>query len=560
MSEPFSKPRVRLFGDTGQAQQYIGAGYNLLFRVERYMQAAGIPVFSTQESLPDGAVVRVMVAGNERIVECTPPQVVGEEGQEAPARVTDGDARGLIFYPSTDEFPDGVTEIDGAEVDPQAFLSLLPPHRTPFRTASNVRYEGGQCVWRPERDPVITWKPYTVSIAENRLDRYEPDGEYLGDVFILGVRIVVPEHPTDPRRRCVHGVTEVGGYLIVITDDPSTPVFPWGGYSLSTPFNVLVWKTPSPRARLRRMVRDNLLLPRVITPVWELADTLTLPFAGTVVNTSMYYWCGPQVFFSPDGSTATLPLIAGGYVERQGFFPASFNWTAKQILTLSIDDEGGLVTQRTGIFDLRSYQMLPAAQAQSGTVTLQVLPQQSFDVEYRYERFSSTNLDCYVYRNGEQRFYGTRRGAVFRGFYVHAFDALSDVWLAMEYHREGQSFEPAYARMVVQRGTERLYEGEFQEVQNLPTSENVAPITVAGFYVTRNIDGQIRVPYAAARPTATAIDHYNWAVAYWSEDTSGDKDALGVTQMAYYKAEEFDLREQFPVEGEEYRVGPVGQL
>lgn len=70
---PFSKPRVRLYGATGDAQNYLGAAYNLLFKVRQFCGNAGAPVFAMQRSLPDGAVVQAAILGNEEIVSCFPP-------------------------------------------------------------------------------------------------------------------------------------------------------------------------------------------------------------------------------------------------------------------------------------------------------------------------------------------------------------------------------------------------------------------------------------------------------------------------------------------------------
>ena len=73
---PFSKPRVRLYGNTGDAQDYLGAAYNLLFKVRQFCEATGAPVFAMQHSLPDGAVVQAAILGNEEIVSCFPPTYV----------------------------------------------------------------------------------------------------------------------------------------------------------------------------------------------------------------------------------------------------------------------------------------------------------------------------------------------------------------------------------------------------------------------------------------------------------------------------------------------------
>lgn len=70
---PFSKPRVRLYGEPGNAQQYLGAAYNLLYKVRQFCETSGTPVFAMQHSLPNGAMVQAAIVGNEEIVSCYPP-------------------------------------------------------------------------------------------------------------------------------------------------------------------------------------------------------------------------------------------------------------------------------------------------------------------------------------------------------------------------------------------------------------------------------------------------------------------------------------------------------
>lgn len=70
---PFSKPKVRLFGDPGEAQQYLGEAYNLLFKVRQFCEQSGVPVFSMQRQLPNGALVTAAIVGAEEIVSAFPP-------------------------------------------------------------------------------------------------------------------------------------------------------------------------------------------------------------------------------------------------------------------------------------------------------------------------------------------------------------------------------------------------------------------------------------------------------------------------------------------------------
>ncbi len=72
---PFSKPRVRLHGDVGEAQAYLGEAYNLLFQVRQFCEASGTPVFSMSRAMPNGAVVTAAIVGGEEIVSCSPPLI-----------------------------------------------------------------------------------------------------------------------------------------------------------------------------------------------------------------------------------------------------------------------------------------------------------------------------------------------------------------------------------------------------------------------------------------------------------------------------------------------------
>jgi hypothetical protein len=91
---PFSKPRVRLHGNTGDAQTYLGAAYNLLFKVRQYCEAAGVPVFAMEHRLENGAVVQAAVFGQEEIVQCYPPEHKGG----ARRKVLEGETPIPVFY------------------------------------------------------------------------------------------------------------------------------------------------------------------------------------------------------------------------------------------------------------------------------------------------------------------------------------------------------------------------------------------------------------------------------------------------------------------------------
>ena len=79
---PFSKPKVRLFGDPGEAQQYLGEAYNLLFQVRQFCEQSGVPVFSMRRQLPNGALVTAAIVGGEEIVAAHPPGFTVQAGRE----------------------------------------------------------------------------------------------------------------------------------------------------------------------------------------------------------------------------------------------------------------------------------------------------------------------------------------------------------------------------------------------------------------------------------------------------------------------------------------------
>ncbi len=103
---PFSKPKVRLYGETGDAQQYLGEAYNLLYKVRAYIEATGTPVFAMSRTLENGAHVTASVVGNEEIVTCTPATHVRQDVEQ------DQDFFRLAFYaiPTSASLPTGIAE------------------------------------------------------------------------------------------------------------------------------------------------------------------------------------------------------------------------------------------------------------------------------------------------------------------------------------------------------------------------------------------------------------------------------------------------------------------
>lgn len=69
---PFSKPRVRLHGDPGEAQAHLGEAYGLLYKVRQFCERSGVPVFAMSRDLPGGGHVTAAVVGAEEIVSVYP--------------------------------------------------------------------------------------------------------------------------------------------------------------------------------------------------------------------------------------------------------------------------------------------------------------------------------------------------------------------------------------------------------------------------------------------------------------------------------------------------------
>lgn len=95
---PFSKPRVILRGNTGDAQGYLGEAYNLLFKVREIVRESGAAVFGMSRSFADGAVVAAAVIGTEHIVSCSAGTSVSTETVIEPI-ITTGQVSRLIWLP-----------------------------------------------------------------------------------------------------------------------------------------------------------------------------------------------------------------------------------------------------------------------------------------------------------------------------------------------------------------------------------------------------------------------------------------------------------------------------
>ena len=106
---PFSKPKVRLFGDIEEAQAHLGEAYNLLFRVRQFCEASGVPVFSMQRPVPGGGLITAAVVGAEEIVAVTAGAVTTSQ-RKKPVRKLLPELVGRFFAtPCSAEHPSGYT-------------------------------------------------------------------------------------------------------------------------------------------------------------------------------------------------------------------------------------------------------------------------------------------------------------------------------------------------------------------------------------------------------------------------------------------------------------------
>lgn len=105
---PFSKPRVRLYGDRVQAQARIGDANLLMHQVRQFCDAAKVHVYSLRKELPDGSVVEASVFGAIEIV-----TVWGGKGLAGGAGTSVFPARlvwmveGFVITPRSAAAPDG---------------------------------------------------------------------------------------------------------------------------------------------------------------------------------------------------------------------------------------------------------------------------------------------------------------------------------------------------------------------------------------------------------------------------------------------------------------------
>lgn len=65
---PFSKSRVRLYGDRAQAQAHLGDANLLMYQVRMFCDSAKVPVYSLRRTLLDGTVIEAAIFGEQEIV------------------------------------------------------------------------------------------------------------------------------------------------------------------------------------------------------------------------------------------------------------------------------------------------------------------------------------------------------------------------------------------------------------------------------------------------------------------------------------------------------------
>lgn len=179
---PFSKPKVRLFGDPGEAQQYLGEAYNLLFQVRQFCEQSGVPVFSMQRQLPNGALVTAAIVGGEEIVATYPPAkhvggTTGKKRKKIPYFLANffgtpsSEDHPSGYTPEHPQHPDGqypgpVSVWSGYNLDdfPPAPAPKTPEDKNELTPALPVLYQPGNCTWWSDhvvikKEPVVlSWK------------------------------------------------------------------------------------------------------------------------------------------------------------------------------------------------------------------------------------------------------------------------------------------------------------------------------------------------------------------------------------------------------------------
>ena len=322
---PFEKPKVRLFGDTEQAQGYLGAAYNLLFKVRSLAQAAGVPVFGKVLQLSDGAVVQAATIRGIDTVSVYPPGVDQVEPDEEAPEVPVGLYPGFVAFPRNTANPNGATEVNGESVSPDLLVEISPGGKR-WRFKPNTTVPAGTVTWFDPDGNLLSYNhggPSRYHFPVNNIPYPK------ADIYYRGLTIKTPAN------QGVMGVGIYRGRLIVITRQISPIV----AYECTV--------------RSTRLSMDDLKAhvaakTSEITPEWTTVGYVSLP-------TSSHYFVG--WFFKPDGSEAQ----AIGYHSDRTF--------QRRKLAFSINPDTGAVEQTATSPAYSPVYQVPAWTVTSGSGT-----------------------------------------------------------------------------------------------------------------------------------------------------------------------------------------------
>ncbi|MFM7025200.1 MAG: hypothetical protein ACKOWC_03960 [Limnohabitans sp.] len=318
---PFEKPKVRLFGDTEQAQGYLGAAYNLLFKVRALAQAAGVPAFGKVLQLPDGAVVQAATIRGIDTVSVYPPGESVEPETELlepplpppPVPLFLGlpasHAAQFGWFPpsSPGSLYGGARPSEGSPAEAAIWSNFRGKLFTTY-LAGNMHWRAKdekkaetvswnwlgntskydtQTIWlRVAGDPATSAYTTAVPIAGERSANYAAEevanSQHAADLFILGKRVRAPFS--------ILGACERKGKLIVAV--PGTLQKSFSGSTFQNVYRLDFLVADSPRAAIAGGVHNSATrVPVEWTLLHSQARLESLVFFG-------------GVFFSGDGSKA----------------------------------------------------------------------------------------------------------------------------------------------------------------------------------------------------------------------------------------------------------------
>lgn len=155
---PFSKPKVVLMGDPGEAQAYLGEAYALLFKVRQICQESGAPVFGMSRAMPDGAVISASINGGLESVSCSPPEV--RRGREEP--IEERREHEYLYVTSQEGMTITVLRyLAGMKGAPQEILSV---EQTDERTFADFAVGGGKLFYLEQDWPNVLPGMVTTTI------------------------------------------------------------------------------------------------------------------------------------------------------------------------------------------------------------------------------------------------------------------------------------------------------------------------------------------------------------------------------------------------------------